>query len=52
MDARAGENDTPTKLKKERINTQLKRRKKAIQKNYSKSDPFPPYKKSKHIQKQ
>ena len=32
MDARAGENDTPTKLKKVRINTRLNRRKKAIQK--------------------
>ena len=32
MDARAGENDTPKKLKKERINTKLNRRKEAIQK--------------------
>ena len=32
MDARAGENDTPTKLGKERINTRLNRRKEAIQK--------------------
>ena len=32
MDSRAGENDTPTKLKKERINTKLNRRKEAIQK--------------------
>ena len=52
MDARAGENDTPKKLKKERINTKLNRRKEAIKKNYSKSDPLPPYKKSKHFPKQ
>ena len=32
MDARAGENGTPTKLEKERINTRLNRRKEAIQK--------------------
>ena len=32
MYARAGENDTPTKLGKERINTRLNRRKEAIQK--------------------
>ena len=32
MDARAGENDTPTKLAKERINTRLNRRKEEVQK--------------------
>ena len=32
MNARAGENDTPTKLKEDRINTKLNRRKEAIQK--------------------
>ena len=32
MDARAGENDTPTKLGKERINARINRRKEAIQK--------------------
>ena len=32
MDARAGENETPTKLEKERINTRLNRRKEAIRK--------------------
>ena len=32
MDARAGENVTPTKLEKERTNTKLNRRKEAIQK--------------------
>ena len=32
MDARTGENNTPTKLGKERINARLNRRKEAIQK--------------------
>ena len=32
MKDRAGENDTPTKLKEDRINTKLNRRKEAIQK--------------------
>ena len=32
MDARSGDNDTPTKLGKERINTRLNRRKEAMQK--------------------
>ena len=32
MDDRVGENDTPTKLEKQRINTKLNRRKEEIQK--------------------
>ena len=52
MDARAGENDTPTKLAKERINTRLNRRKEEVQKNYSKPEQLPPYKRSKHFPQQ
>ena len=52
MDARAGENDTPTKLKEDRINIKLNRRKEAIKKNYSKPEQLPPYKRSKHFLQQ
>ena len=40
MDARTGENDTPTKLAKERINTRLNRRKEAIQKKTNQSQNY------------
>ena len=52
MDARAGENDTPTKLGNERINIRLNTRKETIQKNYSKPELLPPYKMSKHFPQQ
>ena len=52
MDTKAGENNTPTKLEIERINTKLNRRKELIHKNLFEPEPLTPNIKTNHFPQQ